>query len=61
MAPPVGRGVERLEGISEVNMPVFVGERMNFCVMTPSNDCVKPVDYNSSVWKHDTKEKDSYL
>lgn len=39
--PPVGRGVAKLEGISDENM-LAEGERMNFCVMVPSRDCVKP-------------------
>ena len=39
--PPVGRGVEKLEGISEVKM-VPDGDRMYFCVMAPSSDCVNP-------------------
>lgn len=42
LAPPVVRGVLKFEGISEV-IVLVVGERMNFCEMTPSNDCVKPV------------------
>lgn len=41
MEPPVGRGVAKLEGISDENM-LAEGERMNFCVMVPSRDCVKP-------------------
>lgn len=40
--PPVGRGVEMFEGISELNI-VADGVRMNFCVMVPSKDCVKPI------------------
>lgn len=43
LAPPVVRGVVRFEGISEV-IVLVVGETMNFCEMTPSNDCVKPVE-----------------
>lgn len=31
----------KLEGISDENM-LAEGERMNFCVMVPSRDCVKP-------------------
>ena len=39
---PVGRGVVKFEGISDVKM-VPDGESMNFCVMTASKACVKPV------------------
>lgn len=39
--PPVGMGVEKSEGSSEVKM-VPDGERMNFCVMVLSKDCVNP-------------------
>lgn len=43
LVPPVGRGVEKLEGISEVNM-VADGDRTNFCVMVASNAWVNPAD-----------------
>jgi hypothetical protein len=39
---PVGRGVVKFEGISDVKM-VADGERMNFWVITASKACVKPV------------------
>jgi hypothetical protein len=35
LVPPVGRGVLKVEGISEVKI-VPEGERMNFWVITPS-------------------------
>lgn len=37
LVPPVGRGVARFEGISDVNI-VADGESTNFCVMVPSKD-----------------------
>lgn len=42
VVPPVETGVAKFEGISDVNM-LAEGERMNFCVMVPSRDCVKPI------------------
>lgn len=41
VAPPVGRGVERLDGMSAVKV-LDDGERMYFCVMVESNALVKP-------------------
>lgn len=43
LVPPVGRGVVKVDGISDVKM-VADGERMNFCVITPRRDWVKPVN-----------------
>jgi hypothetical protein len=34
LVPPVGIGVEKVDGISEVKMEAE-GEFMNFCVITP--------------------------
>jgi hypothetical protein len=42
LVPPVGNGVEKFDGISDVKI-VPDGERMNFCVIAPSKACVKPV------------------
>lgn len=42
LVPPVGRGVEKLEGISEVKM-VPDGERTNFWVIVFNKAWVNPV------------------
>jgi hypothetical protein len=42
LVPPVGRGVLKAEGISEVKM-VADGERMYFWVMTPRRAWAKPI------------------
>lgn len=39
--PPVGKGVEKAEGSSEVKM-VPVGERTYLCVRVERRACVKP-------------------
>lgn len=49
--PPVGMGVVKVEGISDVKI-VPDGESMNFWVMTPSKAWVKPV---SNISRHHKK------
>lgn len=46
LVPPVGRGVVKAEGISDVKM-VADGERMYFWVMTPRRAWAKPIHSNS--------------
>jgi hypothetical protein len=45
--PPVGKGVEKLDGSSEVKM-VADGDRTNFCVRVLSKACVKPISVISA-------------
>jgi hypothetical protein len=42
LVPPVGRGVVKVEGISEVKI-VADGERINFLLITASRAWMKPV------------------
>lgn len=43
LVPPVGRGVERLEGNSEVKMVAVDGDKVYFCAKIESRAGVKPI------------------
>jgi hypothetical protein len=46
LVPPVGSGVDRLEGSSEVKMVAVEGDKVYFCASTASRAGVSPIDNN---------------